>query len=227
MNTEIDRQIKNIRKRLFELENLLKKFEGKSASDADVYSEMVNDLVMESENLASDSRALALNSYTASQNFMMRQIADTQGITVENRDGIIEIKLPFLLPKKKHRDTRFLCEPLFFTLYSAALENDFKIKERAVVCFVHVYECARKNVSPRDYDNVEAKKILDTVALFCLTDDGAEYCDIYHTMEYGIENKTKILVMPERRFLVWKSDHIKQAKTPSETCLQNLKKSTI
>ena len=86
-----------------------------------------------------------------------------------------------------------------------------KIEEKAVICFVHTYEKNNKNISPRDYDNVEAKRILDIISLFTLRDDGAEFCDIVNTMEYGSESKTRIFIMPEHCYFKWKSDRGKRA----------------
>ena len=77
---------------------------------------------------------------------------------------------------------------------------------------MHVYDRTDKHIRPRDYDNVEAKRVLDIIALFALRDDGAEFCDIINTMEYGEENKTCIFVMPERCYFQWKFDRAKQAK---------------
>ena len=42
--------------------------------------------------------------------------ADSMGITVQKKDGILELTLPMILPTKAKAKAEFLFEPLFFTM---------------------------------------------------------------------------------------------------------------
>lgn len=207
MYSETEKMIKSITKQLCELMVLSKNMDQISQCDDEVsLGRLTNDFIAKCEKLTCYARAFAINTYVAPSEILLSNAAEIQGIKVCKKGEILDIEIPFLLPKKNHKNTKFICDPLYYILNEAAEKTELKVEERAIVCFVHVYDQNNKRVSPRDYDNVEAKRILDIVALFALKDDGAEFCDIVNTMEFGETNKTKIFVMPERCYFDWKSD---------------------
>lgn len=127
-----------------------------------------------------------------------------QGIEIKCEDGILEITLPSLLPKRKQRkSTEFLIDPLYFTLSSYADNHKLPSFEQCVVCFSHVYdkECSLHRI--RDYDNLELKQILDIVSTFVMMDDTGLLCDAYNTTELGENDCTRITVMKKERFTEW------------------------
>lgn len=127
-----------------------------------------------------------------------------QGIEIKCEDGILEITLPSLLPKRKQRkSTEFLIDPLYFTLSSYADNHKLPSFEQCVVCFSHVYdkECSLRRI--RDYDNLELKQILDVVSTFVMMDDTGLLCDAYNTTELGESDCTRITVMEKERFAEW------------------------
>ena len=127
-----------------------------------------------------------------------------QGIEIKCEDGILEITLPSLLPKRRQRkSTEFLIDPLYFTLSSYADNHKLPSFEQCVVCFSHVYdkECSLRRI--RDYDNLELKQILDVVSTFVMMDDTGLLCDAYNTTELGESDCTRITVMEKERFAEW------------------------
>lgn len=211
MYSESEKMLKSITKQICELMVISKNMEQINLCDDETSLErLTNDFIAKCEKLTCYARRFAINTYMAPSEILLHNAAEIQGIQVSKTGEILNIEIPFLLPKKHHKNSKFICDPLYFVLNKAAENLELKIEERAVVCFIHVYDKTNRRVRPRDYDNVEAKRILDIVALFALRDDGAEFCDIVNTMELGETNKTKILVMPERCYCRWKLDRTKQ-----------------
>lgn len=207
MNKEADVMLRSITKQLCELLVISKNMEQiNTCQDEVLFGRLTNDFVAKCENLTYSARRFAIKNYTAPTEILLNNASQIQGISVRKDGEVLTIEVPFLLPKKTHKNTKYICDPLYYALHEAAEKINLKIEERAVVCFVHVYEREGKRVQPRDYDNVEAKRILDIIALFALRDDGAEYCDVVSTMEYSDANKTRIYVMPERCYFQWKFD---------------------
>lgn len=204
MNEDI---FKSITKQLYELMVLSKNMEEMhSFGDETVYERLSNEFAVKCEKLTLFARKIGMEAFTKNADIILFNATKIQGISVKKEGEILSIELPFLLPKKSKKNSKFLCDPLFYSLDEASKEIDLKFEEKCVVCFVHTYKNSGKKVSPRDYDNVETKRVLDIVALFCLKDDSGEFCDIVNTMEYGEECKTKIFVMPVRSYLKWKTD---------------------
>lgn len=61
----------------------------------------------------------------------------------------------------------------------------------------------RVGISVRDHDNVEAKHVQDTMALFFLQSDDGLHLDLYHTSEEGEENCTWLYLMEREDFPEW------------------------
>ena len=80
------------------------------------------------------------------------------------RDGVLEVTLPCLLPKRKQRQsTEFLIDPLYFTLSQYSDSNKLPKFQQCVVCFSHVYSEKFHNRRVRDYDkDVYKRQQLDT-----------------------------------------------------------------
>lgn len=208
MYENVEERTKVIQKHLCDLLAIERKMECLSISESiEAFSRFTEELVTKSEKLTCMVRKFAADTFVSQSDTIMRNAAEIQGIKAQKKNGIIEIEIPFILPKKKHRNSKFISDPLFYVLNTKVQEDDFRISERAVVCFVYIYSGTNTKMSARDYDNIESKKILDVIALFALQDDGAEFCDIFHKMERGKTDKTKIFVMPEKLFWKMKFDH--------------------
>lgn len=208
MYENVEERTKVIQKHLCDLLAIERKMECLSISESiEAFSRFTEELVTKSEKLTCMVRKFAADTFVSQSDTIMRNAAEIQGIKAQKKNGIIEIEIPFILPKKKHRNSKFISDPLFYVLNTKVQEDDFRISERAVVCFVYIYSGTNTKMSARDYDNIESKKILDVIALFALRDDGAEFCDVFHKMVRGKTDKTKIFVMPEKLFWKMKFDH--------------------
>ena len=68
----------------------------------------------------------------------------------------------------------------------------------------------------RDYDNLECKQILDTVAAFLMKDDSGLLCDVYHCTQFGTEDCTILTIMEKSYFSKWLKAHENAAKYLSD-----------
>lgn len=122
------------------------------------------------------------------------------GFTPEGWFGVI---IPALLPKKYKgsadyfRDILYLSMGRFFRGKQPVRYTD------CVLIFRHVYQRARPERQYRDHDNIELNAVADIIALYVLFDDSALRCSHYYCSAPGDENRTEILVVPQREFAQW------------------------
>ena len=129
---------------------------------------------------------------------------EAHGIEINYEDGVFEITIPRLLPKrKKWGRTEFLLDPLYFTLSDYKRTHHFPLFRHCTICFTHVYDENLGKSRVRDYDNLELKQVLDTISAFALSDDTGRLCDMYHTTAFGATSCTRITIMEKERFPKW------------------------
>ncbi len=160
-------------------------------------SRLTNDLVAKSEELTKMIRYGAAYTFAEKKECISKNAADSMGITVDKNGDVVEITLPFLLPKKKSHDSRYIGDVLHYVLSKTAVNNKYRIYEKAVVVFIYTYSHTGL-IHLKDYDNIESKKVLDIISLFMLPDDNPEACSVLHKMEHGEKDITRVLIMPER-----------------------------
>ena len=153
-----------------------------------------------SEKFACSVREFAKNTFVANRYEVLDKAAEMQGIEIQKDGNTIVIDMPFLLPRKKGKENKFIGDPLWYKLEEMSKSEDIKIRDKAVICIIHTYDNVNKKARCYDYDNLESKKILDIITLFTLTDDAPEYCDIYQTVHLSDRDKTRILIMPIDEF---------------------------
>lgn len=153
-----------------------------------------------SEKFACSVREFARNTFVANRYEVMDKASEMQGIEVRKDGNVIIVDLPFLLPRKKGKENKFIGDPLWYKLEEISKTEDLKIRDKAVICIIHTYDNVNKKARCYDYDNLESKKILDIITLFTLTDDAPEYCDVYQTVQLSDRDKTRILIMPIDEF---------------------------
>ncbi len=140
-----------------------------------------------------------------------------QGIKISFSNRVLSITMPGLLPKRKLRtNTAFLHEPLNLALQTYVTEHSIPLYKRCVVCFSQIYDQSLSLQRIRDYDNLEFKQILDTIASYVLVDDTGLFCDSYHTTELGNYDHTVIFVMEPEIFPGWLKNRKSSIKTISE-----------
>lgn len=132
------------------------------------------------------------------------QAADTMGIKIEQQDGMYEIILPGLMPKRKStKGTAYLVDPLMAALERHVQKHGIVRFPHSTVCFIMVYDRALPEQRIRDYDNLELKVVLDAVAAFLMDSDGGLLCDAYHSTELGETDCTRVFVMDSRIYPQW------------------------
>ncbi len=173
----------------------------------DNYEVLSTDAALRAENIACRLRHLIYSTTSIKKEEYLTSAAVMQGITVEEKEGILEITLPCLLPKRKQRQsTEYLLDPFTTAMSQYAKSHPLPLLRHCVVCFSHVYcqDLPKRRV--RDYDNLELKQFLDVAASFILTDDSGLLCDAYNTTELGESDCTRISIMDSARFPKWLSE---------------------
>lgn len=173
-----------------------------------LYEEFCLDAVSNAEQIACSLRYLIYAGARTTDNTtkiaLMKQVANNQEIKVQHTSDMVEIMLPLLLPKKTKHYTNFLTDPLYYKLMEYQKEEEIPRFKECVVCFSHIFEeLSLKKI--HDYDNLECKQILDTMATFFMIDDSGFYCDIFHTTEIGKRNSTILTIMKKNYFPEWLS----------------------
>ena len=168
------------------------------------YEKLSTDAALLGELITCRLRHLIYGTTTVKKSEYLTSAGVIQGIDIKCEDGILEITLPCLLPKRKQRrSTEFLIDPLYFTLSSYVCNHKVPHFKDCVVCFAHVYDESMPSTRIRDYDNLELKQLLDVVSSFVMLDDSGLLCDAYNTTEWGTTDCTRMTIMSKERFPKW------------------------
>lgn len=129
---------------------------------------------------------------------------DALGIEVQENDGVYEIMLPGLMPKRRSRQgAEYIIDPLMFALSQFAKAHPIQRFRHTTVCFVLVYDRNLPERRIRDYDNLELKPILDAAAAYLMTSDAGLICDTYYTTELGNGDCLRMFIMDTDRYPLW------------------------
>lgn len=170
----------------------------------DNYEVLSTDAALRAERVACRLRHLLYATTTVTKEEYLTSAAVMQGIEITSTDGVLEITLPCLLPKRKARQgTEYLLDPFTAALSQYARSNPVPRFRHCVVCFSHIYCKDQPERRVRDYDNLEVKQFLDVAASFVMEDDSGLLCDAYHTTELGDTDCTRISVMDCTHFPEW------------------------
>ncbi|MDD4509470.1 MAG: DUF6100 family protein [Oscillospiraceae bacterium] len=183
----------------------------------DNYEMLSTDAALRSELITCRLRHLLYGSTSIKKPEYLCSAGIVQGIAIQDKDGVLEITLPCLLPKRKQkRTTEFLIDPIYFTLSQYADSHTMRKYQQCVVCFSHVYSAEQPERRVRDYDNLELKQLLDVISTFIMEDDSGLLCDAYNTTEIGKYDCTRISVMDKERFPAWLSERENRLKSISD-----------
>lgn len=170
----------------------------------DNYEVLSTDAALRAERIACRLRHLIYATTTIRKEEYLSSAAVVQGIEIHSENGVLEITLPCLLPKRKpQQKTEYLLDPFTVALSQYATSHPIPRLRHCVICFSHIYckDLPKRRV--RDYDNLELKRFLDVAASFVLTDDSGLLCDAYHTTELGEADCTRISIMDSDHFPDW------------------------
>lgn len=216
--TSISKRIDSIKGDIAKLSNTLCAIENADIEKyPDNYAMLTTDAALRSELIACRMRHLLYGSTSTKKEVYLASAGVVQGIVIKDVDGVLEITLPCLLPKRKQRQsTEFLIDPLYFTLSQYSDCNKLPKFRQCVVCFSHVYSEEYHNRRVRDYDNLELKQLLDVLSTFIMEDDNGLLVDAYNTTEIGERDCTRISVMSKERFSKWLAERENRLKTISD-----------
>ena len=216
--TVISKKIGQLTSDIEKLKNTLAAIENTDIEKhPDNYNMLTTDAALRSELIACRMRHLIYQTTDVKKATYLTSAGVVQGIKIDDENGVLEITLPCLLPKRKKRQsTEFLIDPLYFTLSQYSDSHTLKKFKHCVVCFSHIYSADFPKQNIRDYDNLELKQLLDVIATFIMEDDTGILVDAYNTTEVGECDCTRIFVMDKNMFSEWLKEREKSLKTISD-----------
>ena len=130
--------------------------------------------------------------------------AATHEIHLFYHEGIFEIHLPVLLPRKQGKlSSQFLFDPLNTALTDFLQAVSVPKFRECTICICHSYDSRISRGVLFDYDNLQLKQLIDVIASHVLTDDNAKLCNVYHSCLPSDKDCTKVYVMPKNTFSKW------------------------
>lgn len=201
----VTRRIADIRKELLHLNHDICVMDSVDIEQYPENYEVVStEAGLRAERIACRLRSLIYASTNVDKMEYLARAGEAQGIEIRCEDGIMEVTMPRLLPKKRmRRSNLFLLDPLQALLKQYSEENRLPYFKKCVVCICHVYDCELPEWCLLDYDNVQQKQILDMIALYVMEDDSGLLCDVYHTTEFGEKEGTNVFIMEQNQFAGW------------------------
>ena len=214
----ISRRISNLLEDLVKLQNTLYALDNTDIEQyPENYAMLSTDAALRSELITCRLRHLLYESSSVKKPEYLTSAGVVQGIRISEEDGILNIFLPCLVPKRNQRkNSEFLTDPLYYTLSQYADSHSMPKYKHCVVCFSHIYSRELPVSRVRDYDNLELKQLLDVIASFLMEDDSGLLCDAYNTTELGDYDCTRISVMDSRRFSGWIKERENRLKSISD-----------
>lgn len=183
----------------------------------DNYEVLSTDAALRCERIACRLRHLIYTSTSVRKEEYLTSAAVMQGVEIRYEDGLLEITLPCLLPKRqKRQSSEFLIDPIYAALSQYAKSHPMPQFRHCVVCFSHVYCHEQPERRVRDYDNLELKQLLDVVSAFIMVDDSGLLCDAYNTTELGETDCTRIFIMAQGQFPGWLEQRQNRLKSISD-----------
>lgn len=183
----------------------------------DNYEVLSTDAALRAERIACRLRHLIYATTSIKKEEYLGSAGNMLDIQVGYEDGILEITMPSLLPKRKQRQsTEFLLDPFCSALERYSRSHPMPQFHHCVICFSHVYCQDLPERRVRDYDNLEQKQFLDAAASYLLVDDSGLLCDAYNTTELGEADCTRMFIMASDRFPAWLEERQNRLKSISD-----------
>ena len=102
----------------------------------DNYEVLSTDAALRSESIACRLRHLIYATTTVKKAEYLQSASVMHGIEIRYENGVLEVMLPSLLPKRKQRQsTEFLIDPVYFALNNYADHHPMPKFSHCVVCF--------------------------------------------------------------------------------------------
>ena len=208
------RNLIQIHKKLYETQHL------PPGATPDEIADLLTDAALLAEKTTCRLRNLLFDTAPTPRPDYFSRAAVEQGVSVSYQDGILCVRLPRLLPKKRQKSSAaFLLPSLQAALDGFCKMHPFPAFGHCVVCVEHVYDAALPHGQMRDYDNLQLKPLLDMIALYAMQDDSGSLCDLYQTSCLELEPCTRVTVLPREAFPPWLESHKNSGKALSENHL--------
>lgn len=119
--------------------------------------------------------------------------------------GFFKIDIPALLPKKEKGNASYIRASVQVALKKYFENHPSLDLGPIVLVFNHVYSYKRPERMYRDHDNIEINVIVDSIAMYCLTDDSPFLCNHFYTSSLSQEDKdrTEIFLIPQDKFIAF------------------------
>lgn len=171
------------------------------------YESMTTEAALLAESVACKIRSLIYGTTSIRKQEYLQKAAETVSISVTYEKEILCLHLPRLLPKKTGKySSLYLMEPVDAALDQYGVNHPLPKFRECVICFVHTLNMDTTDQRIFDYDNLQQKQLLDTIAVHVLTDDNGILCDVYNTTQIGLEDCTDVFIMEKNRFCMWLSE---------------------
>ena len=174
-----------------------------------IVDESYQELEYSAECFISNLRDILANVKQVPRKSTLIKCADRMGIKVQKTNGVLEVTLPMILPKKSKTKADYLFDPIFYAMESFSKTESLFIKQKAMMCIEFIYDKNNKNISRGDHDNKEVKQVIDAIAPFVVRDDRDDYLSLCQISSEGDYNHTKVYVMPEKNFAEFFLKHLK------------------
>ena len=88
-------------------------------------------------------------------------------------------------------------EPLSYALRQYTEKHTIERLQHAVIWFIYEYAEDTPRRYIRDYDNMEAKEVLDLINTYFLVDDSGRFCELHYSSRQGERNQTRVIISQE------------------------------
>lgn len=192
-------QLNRLKYDMLRLQNSLTVYEiADSSKYPENFDQLGLDIAMQSEAIACSTRTIVSNFMTNGRPQLIREVAKAQGIRVEENKLGYEIIMPYLMTKRSGKHSvMFILEPLSYALRQFVKTHPIERMKHAVIWFIYEYAEETPMRHIRDYDNIEAKEVLDLINTHFLVDDGAQFCELHYSVKRGKRNCTRIVISQE------------------------------
>ena len=161
----------------------------------DNFEQLGLDMAMKAEALACSVRNIVSDYPKENRPRVLNAVSNAQGVIIREEYGTYEIIMPYLMPKRNSRNNvEFILEPLSYSLEEFCKTNRIERLEHAVIWFIYEYAEGTHARHIRDYDNLEAKEVLDLINAFFLVDDGGDFCELHYSTRRGKRDLTRVII---------------------------------
>lgn len=171
------------------------------------YESMTTEAALLAESVACKIRSLIYGTTNIRKQDYLQKAAKTISIAVTYENEILCLHLPRLLPKKTGQySSLYLMDPVDAALDQFGMDHRLPKFRECVICFVHTLNMDTTDQRIFDYDNLQQKQLLDSIAVHVLTDDNGILCDVFNTTQIGPKDHTDVFIMEKNRFCKWISE---------------------